>query len=162
VSAALALSTTLLAAPSAMAVTVDTVAQPVQGDVAVIDCSQKANYLNYGDKSTGPYNRFKREVFHVKDWDGGQPVVAYVVPDSGEIVTNSYSPALVTNEGANLSLTILDAPLGELNLEIPATPRGTATLSGTEKMRHGEGEIQITGTCESQIIRLPATKKSAS
>jgi hypothetical protein len=152
----------LLSAPTLPAVTAETVARSAPDDVAVIDCSQKSSYLNYRDKSTGPYNRFKREVFHVKDWEGGQAVVAYGVPDSGEIIANSYSPALVTSKGATLSLTILDAPLGELNLEIPATPRGTGTFLGTERMRHGEGEIQITGTCQSQIIHLPATKKSAS
>jgi len=152
----------LLAAPSAPAVTIDTIAQPEGDDVAVINCSQKASYLNYRDKSTGPYNRFKREVFHLKGWEGERSVVAYGVPDSGEIIANTYSAPLVTNEGATLSIAIFDAPLGQLNFEIPAEPNGSGTLRGTEKMRHGEGEVQITGTCESQIIRMPATKKSAS
>jgi len=62
---------------------------------------------------------------------------------------------LASVNGDKINLSFLYSDLGMANVELTPARNGTATVSATDKMRHGEGEYQVSGACKTVVKRAP-------
>ncbi len=126
------------------------------GDVAVIDCGVKKDYVAYPAPSAPKFVGNERWVFHIKSWGVDAPGTATwdVTDASGRTYTNDLS-ALASVNGDKINLSFLYSTLGMANIELTAARQGTATLNATDKMRHGEGEYQVSGACKTMVEHAP-------
>ncbi|UYV14881.1 hypothetical protein [Porphyrobacter sp. ULC335] len=141
----------LAAAPSA-----DGTPVVLRGHAAVIDCQVEKAFKPYPVPSTAVFVGRERWVFHVRNW-GSESLgeVLWEVTDSrGNTYSNSQSIITSVN-GDSITISMMYSDLGQANLVLTSSRNGTATLSSTEKMRHGDGEYQSTGTCNTLLKQAP-------
>ena len=126
------------------------------GDVAVIDCRVKKDYMAYPVPSTPNFVANERWVYHIKSWGVAGPgkVIWDVTDEKGR--TYSNAPSVLTSvKGDRINLSFWDSSLAKARVELTSAQKGTATLIATDKMRHGEGEYQVSGTCKTVVKRAP-------
>jgi hypothetical protein len=126
------------------------------GDVAVIDCRVKKDYMAYPVPSTPSFVGNERWVFHIKSWGLGRPGKAiWDVTDGDDRTYSNDVIVLPSVNGDKINLSFLYSDLGMANVALTSAREGTATVSATDSMRHGEGEYQVSGECKTVVKRAP-------
>lgn len=128
----------------------------MSGDLAVVDCQAKKSFLSYPVPSTPSFVGNERWVFHIKGWgitDSGKALWEVTDAD-GRTYSNSLS-VLTSVNGDKLDVSLPYSTLGMANIGLTSARQGTAVLSATDTMRHGDGEYQVSGECKTVVKRAP-------
>ena len=133
----------------------DKLSKPSARYAAVIDCQVKKAFHSYPRSSTPSQVSMERRIFRVKKWGPMERGFESYIADAYGVVHGNFASMDYWTEGDKIHLNFSYEPLSRGLIKLDSTRNGKGVINIKEKMRHGEGEYQISGECMTFVNRKP-------